>query len=158
MKKLAKLLAGAAEQIDGSLHPRVSIATQNRDMEYTSIYSEEASSTTLGKRLDMLYQDDEQTKALTEAKRVVLATGATHHGTYTLSQSGQKRVRVYEMTIQAIKDEHGAVTGLMTASVDMTDIYEAQKRLKDANDRLVVLLNQVLDSPISSTARKLSKD
>lgn len=158
MKKLAKLLAGAAEQIDGSLHPRVSIAMQNRDMEYTSIYSEEATPGTLGKRLDMLYKDDEQTKALTEAKKAVIASGETHHGTYTLSLSSRKRVRVYEMTIQAVRNEADTITGLMTVSVDMTDIYEAQKRMRDANDRLVLLLDQVLDTPFGSTARQTSKD
>ncbi len=150
MKRLAKLLAGAADQIEGSLHPRISIAWQTRDMVYTDIYSVDANPATVGKRLEELYRNDAQTQALAAAKRRVVATGATHHGTYTLTMASRRRVRVYDMTIQAIKNETGEITGLMTASVDMTDIYDAQKRLSEANERLLGMLDQVLDSQLES--------
>lgn len=150
MKTVAKLLADAAEHMQGSMHPRISIAWQTTDMVYTNIYTDNRDDGSLGKRLHDLYEYDDQVAALTAAKQRVIDTGLAHNGTYTLTLPGEATGCTYDMTIRPVRNSDGVIEGLMTISVDMSDIRGAYDRLSEANERLLELLDSVLDAPMSS--------
>jgi PAS fold len=156
VKMLASLLARTANKLGGSIHPRFTIVWQGVDMVYTQVYAggEAHDMQIVGNTVTDIFDDNEQTQALLRAKKRVLKTGKMHRDIYRLSRGDDWRM--LDITIQPLTSPTGTVEGMMSVLIDMTDIAEAKQRLGEANERLVELLDQLLDEPNRAAKKRYS--
>ena len=114
----------------------ITVATLDRDLRYTWVYNTRHGfrpETVLGKRPDELLPA-EDTIELTALLEHVLETGVVERR--EVSGRNQGRTWVYDVTAEPVFDEHGAVTGLTIANVDIADRRQVEDELRRARAEL----------------------
>jgi two-component system, sensor histidine kinase len=153
MRQLRDLLSITAERLDAFTHPRVSIAWQDLDLVYRRVHnpSDDIQGSVVGHRLEDPLEDKEQAAMLTASKRKILETGEPYHEIQPIVLGGQRHV--FDVMIEPTYDENGQQDGLISINIDITDLALARERLKEANVRLIKLLDQALKSESGQRAR-----
>lgn len=101
-------------------YARVAVMQQNRDLRYTWAHN-----TSIISHADFLGRTDEELfgpetgRLLTALKRKVLAEGDAARHRLTLSNKGG--TRHFDLSIEPLRDEEGAITGLTVAAIDVTE-------------------------------------
>jgi len=146
LKKLSQLLAKTAKSLELFEHTRISIAWQDVDLVYRHAHnpSPDLGMDIVGKRLEDIIGDTEQARRLSAIKRTVLETGESYQERVEIP-IGQ-RPHHYDLTIEPTYDANGAMDGLVSINIEITDLIEAKKQLAEANERLLRLLNETLDT------------
>lgn len=144
MRELKDILTRTASNLDAFSHPRVSIAWQDTDMVYRRVHnqSDDIGHSIIGRKLDDIMADKAELKRLTEEKLGVLRTGKAVHTFTTIELGGNKHV--FDTSLEATYNEAGEIDGLVSISIDITDIELARKELAEANKRLMKLLDNAL--------------
>ena len=112
-------------------------AIADRDLRYVWIqhpdpdFQDEA---VIGRRDDEL-ADDEGRRQLMELKRRVIQQRSGARAEITLRQTGGPVT--YDVTAEPLRDPDGAVIGVTTAALDITERKRAQEALQEANARLI---------------------
>jgi PAS domain S-box-containing protein len=109
---------------------QVTVCTQDRDLRYTSI-----SSSILGRSVeDFLGRTDEvifppdTSASVTAVKQEALATGQSKRMEIALADG--PGVRWYDLHIEPLRDDTGAIVGLTCASIDVTERKEGEAHLR----------------------------
>lgn len=154
LKKLRDILDRTAKSLESFTHPRVSIAWQDLDLVFQRVYNPSADLTMdiVGRRVEDFIEDKSRARELSALKRQIIETGEPYQEVTTVVLGGKKHI--FDMSIEPTYDERGKMDGLITITIDVTDLEEAKERLGEANRRLVKLLDEALgDGPAVSRSR-----
>lgn len=144
MRQLRDILTRTASNLDAFTHPRVSIAWQDTDLIYRRVHnqSDDIEPSIIGRKLDDLMTDKAELKRLTAEKLGVLKTGQAVHTYTTMKLNGN--THMFDTSLEATRNEAGEIDGLVSISIDVTDLEMARKQLAEANKRLMKLLDETL--------------
>jgi PAS domain S-box-containing protein len=114
----------------------LTVAQSDTDARYTWIYNPHpdfALDRVVGK-LDDELEAHAEARRLTAIKREVIATGIPFRGeiVYPVSDG----VRTYDVTLEPRRDANGAIIGLLTAALDVTELKRTQAALEELNRTL----------------------
>lgn len=112
-------------------------AITDRDLRYLWIQHPDPdfeAEAVIGKRDDQL-SDDEGRRQLMALKRQVLRRQAGARAEIALHETG--RSVTYDVTAEPLHDPGGAVVGVTTAALDISERKQAQEALQEANARLI---------------------
>jgi PAS domain-containing protein len=145
LKKLTRMLARTAQDLEAIAHPRVSVAWQDLNLVYRRVYnpSPDISTNILGKRLEDVIDDKAKAEQLNSVKREVIRSRRPYHETVKVGFGG--RPHYYDLTVEPTYNEQGVMDGLISVNIDVTDLMEAKQHLAEANERLLSLLENTLD-------------
>lgn len=136
-KRLERDLREETERLDVAVEnsPLV-LFQQDTDLRYTwykSLHESFEDVDVLGKR-DKELLSPEAAEAVRAPKRRALATGerVREEVTYDLAEG----TKTYDLTVDPIRDESGAVAGVTCAAIDITERTEAERRLEESQERL----------------------
>jgi len=107
----------------------ITVSTQDQDLRYTWVYNphpELSAGSVLGKT-DADLVPPEDAAVLTTMKRRVLETGVGTRQTVRFTVEGQSRL--YDLTLEPMRDYSGAVVGITGAATDITERDEAEVQL-----------------------------
>ena len=146
MKRISELLESTAEHLQALNHPRVSIAWEDLDLVFRRVFNPnpDLGGDIVGKKLVDILDNPKEARRLTKIKQKVLDTRKEHHEHVVVEFGGS--AHTYDMTLQPTFDADGQLDGLMSVNIDLTDLIEAQERLKAANERLLGYLSQTLET------------
>jgi DNA-binding protein YbaB len=146
VKKLKDILNKTAESLDAFTHPRVSIAWQDRDLVFRKVHnpSPDLEGSIIGKTIEDVVKDQPQAKKLSARKRKILETGEPWHDVVQVTLGGNKHF--FDVSIEPSYNEDGVLEGLVDISIDVTDLVTAREQLKEANVRLIKLLDDAMHS------------
>ena len=153
MKQLQDMLEQTARNLEAFTHPRVSVAWEDRSLVYTRVHNPnpDLGMDILGKKLEDILTDKTEVKRLTAEKQRVLS-GKSFHRLEKLHLGG--KVHMFDVSLEPTYDDSGAVDGLVSVSIDVTDLIAARQQLTEANARLVKLLGDALGHDGSPRRRK----
>jgi hypothetical protein len=156
MRELNELLNRTAKNLEAFGHPRVSIAWQDLDLTFTRVHnpSPDLGTGIIGKKLSDVMDDQPEAERLSDIKRRVIRTRELYVETICIELGGRKHF--YDISIEPTYDGHGKIDGLMSVNIDMTDVMEARAQLKEANDRMIGHLGQVMNMP--TTGIRLTRE
>jgi hypothetical protein len=145
------MLTSTARRLDAFKHPRVSVAWQDLDLVYRKVFNQSSDITVnlVGKRLADVLDDPDEVRRLEAAKLKILKTGKPHHETFSTTIAGNRHI--FDVSIEPTYDAGGKLDGLISISIEITDLVSAREQLKEANNRLMKLLDQTLASPNQRT-------
>ncbi|MCG5239998.1 ATP-binding protein [Azospirillum doebereinerae] len=131
---MARALRESEERFRLALrHSRVALFSQDRDLRYLWIYSPQAArmpEDLIGHSHADLY-DAEDAALLDAIKRPVLETGIGVRQEVPLTVGGQRKV--FDLSVEPMHDDSGAVSGLFSAAIDVTEAWEIRQALADAH-------------------------
>jgi PAS domain S-box-containing protein len=146
LKQLNKYLHSTTDHLDSALsHTRVTVANQDLDLRYTSIlnpvsgYGDEV----IGKTMSEVH-GPEQAARLEPLRRKVIKTGKMHHEMVKVKLEGKAELQYFDTSIHPMLDSDGKVIGVSTVAVDVSDLMEARQSLREANERLLKVLDKAL--------------
>jgi PAS fold len=144
VKRLKDMLSSTARTMDAFKHPRVNIAWQDLDFVYRKVHnpSPDIKGPIVGKKLEDLLEDKAQAAQLTAQKQQIVETGKPHNAQIKIVLGGKEHI--FDLSIEPTYDEHGEIDGLISTTIDVTDLVMAREQIKEANGRLVKLLDQAL--------------
>ena len=122
----------------------IAVFNQDRELRYTWSYNSQLplpDSEKLGKTVGDLF-DPEEAARITEVRRRVLETGVGVRDEMQVTVGGRKRY--FSTTIEPALDSGGAVIGLTGASMDVTELREAQRKLTEEK----LYLEQEIDAEL----------
>jgi len=132
-------------------HSPIAVFNQDRDLRYTWAYNLQLPgrmSDPLGRTLGEFYRPEDGER-ITEIRRRVLETGVgTRHETQII---GDGRKHYFDTTIEPVLDPAGTVIGLTGASMDVTELREANEALREAKRKLTeekLYLEQEIDTQL----------
>ncbi len=109
----------------------ITVFNQDRDLRYTWMYNSRFVSAApqdyLGRAHDDFFLPDDAAR-LTEIKRRVLETGMGRREPVELTAGGRKQY--YDLTVEALRDTEGQVTGVTCAAADITELREKTDKLQ----------------------------
>jgi len=115
---------------------KITVFTQDRDLRFTWAYNPTPGFDTdmiLGKTDEDLVGTEQASRTM-EIKRLVLETGK---GTREeLSTIVDGKTLYYDLTVESLYDDNGEITGIVCASIDITERKNLEQELKDYNLRL----------------------
>ena len=146
MKQLSQILEQTANQLDLALsQTRVTIVNLDRNLRYISVINPVdgfADPDIVGKSI-MEVHGPKQAPIIERARRSVLETGQPHHDFIEVSVNGV--TKYYDTTVHPILGEGNIVEGVTVVSVDLSDLVLARRRMAEANERLLNVLDNALD-------------
>jgi PAS domain S-box-containing protein len=107
----------------------VTVAAQDRDLRYTWLYSstiDDLATELIGKTDRDIYALDEAAR-ITALKTRAVETGTDVSASIWLSVAGARRF--FDVFIEPVRDDAGAVVGIMSAAVDLTDMKVAEAKV-----------------------------
>jgi PAS domain S-box-containing protein len=113
----------------------IAVFNQDRDLRYTWLWNEHSphyQAAILGKT-DLEIKSCKACEDLTEVKRQVLESGAGQRHEFTLPLFGSEQV--YDMTLEPLRDERGAVIGITGAAVNITARKSTERALVASEER-----------------------
>lgn len=145
MKKLQDMLNQTSKSLDSFTHPRVSVAWQDRNLVFQRVYNPSADLPTdvVGKKIEDFYDDKSHASEMSNIKRQVMESGQPFQDVITVKLGGKKHI--FDISIEPTLSDDGNIDGLMSITIDVTDLMEAREQLHEANQRLVKLLGEALD-------------
>jgi hypothetical protein len=150
------MLTQTSKSLDSFTHPRVSVAWQDRELVFRRVYSPIADLPVdvVGKKVEDFYDDKSHAHKMSGIKRQVIESGRPYQDVITVKLGGKKHI--FDISIEPTHDG-GSIDGLMTITIDVTDLMEAREQLNEANQRLVKLLGEALDDSPGSRRTMNSK-
>jgi hypothetical protein len=144
LRQLKDILTRTASNLDAFTHPRVSIAWQDTDLVYRRVHnqSNDILPSIIGLKLDDIVTDKDELERLIAEKRRVLKTGRAVQTFTTIELSGKKHV--FDTSLEPTRNEAGEIDGIVSISIDITDLETAREELAEANRRLMQLLDKTL--------------
>ncbi|CAO3418407.1 ATP-binding protein [Azospirillum doebereinerae] len=131
---MARALRESEERFRLALrHSRVALFSQDRDLRYLWIYSPQTaylSEDLIGRGHADLY-GAEDAALLDAIKRPVLETGLGVRQEVHLTVGGQRKV--FDLSVEPMHDDSGAVSGVFSAAIDVTEAWEIRQALADAH-------------------------
>ena len=126
-------------------HAPVTVYNCDRALRYTWVANPVgfAAEDVLGRRDDDLLLPDDAAR-LTAFKRSVLDSGQPARATMPLQVQG--RAMCFDITIEPLRDEDGAVAGLTVAAIDITEQTEAAAELRRLNETLEQRVREAVDA------------
>lgn len=121
----------------------LTVTSQDRDLRYTWLYdpvSAETGERFLGK-LDSDVFPPEEAARLTEVKRAVMESGTGAHQEGWLTLYGEPHY--FDFTVEPLRDAAGAIVGVTTVAVNITERKRAEDALEHANENLTVWANEL---------------
>jgi formate hydrogenlyase transcriptional activator len=109
----------------------IAVFNQDRDLRYTWMYNSQIpfpDGEQLGRSVAELFDPDAAAR-ITEVRRRVLETGVGERHEIQATFGGRKQY--LDTTIEPVLDSAGAVIGLTGASMDVTELREAKKKLTE---------------------------
>ena len=114
--------------------------TQDRDLRYTWVYNPALAKdpdAIVGKRDHDVFERQADADVTEAMKREVLRTGEARREEVRVLEKGVEHV--FDLIVQPARDEHGQVSGVTCAAIDITDATRAEEALRTRNDRLRLL-------------------
>lgn len=144
MKKLRDMLDQTAKSLESFTHPRVSVAWQDLDLVFQRVYNPSADlpMDIVGRRVEDFIEDAARAQELSDLKRHIIREKKPYQEIIPVELGGKKHV--FDVSIEPTYDEHNEMDGLITITIDVTDLEEARQQLNEANQRLVKLLDEAL--------------
>lgn len=145
LKHLRKMLHQTAKNLESFTHPRASVAWQDLDLVFRKVYnpSPDLPMDIVGKKVEDFIEDKDRARELNGLKQQIIETATPHHEVIHVTLGG--RDHMYDISIEPTYDEQGEMDGLITITIDLTDLMTARRELDEANNRLVKLLSETLD-------------
>jgi len=122
----------------------ITVFNQDRDLRYTWVYNPQISSPSseiMGKTTSDIFETEEGRHSA-EVRRRVLETGVGARHEIQITNGGGKQH--FDVTIEPVFDSAGTVVGLTGASMDVTALREAQKKLTEEK----LYLEQEIDTEL----------
>jgi len=154
LKQLREMLDQTRKSLGLFTHPRVSVAWQDLNLVFRRVYNPSADLPVniVGRRIEDFLEDEVHARELTALKQNIMLTRKPYQEVIPVMLSGHKHI--FDVNIEPTYDEAGKMDGLITITIDVTDLEEARMRLDEANQRLVKLLDEALgDGPVSRRKR-----
>ncbi|MDB4968505.1 MAG: multi-sensor signal transduction histidine kinase [Myxococcales bacterium] len=129
---------------------RTAVFEQDRELRYRWHYNAAVDRDTIGKTHADLFPNDEAA-LLTAIKRRVLDTGERVHDEIQLTAGGEPRV--WAIAVDPLRDERGAIVGIIGAANDVTDAKRVQAELAQAvtfREQLMSILGHDLRNPLGA--------
>ena len=129
---------------------RIALAEQDLDLHYTAVLDPAAISP-LGP--DAIGRHESQVVAsgvvdeLSALKQRAIGAGTSQQARFCLA--GNAEPRWFETTVTPRRDEAGRTTGVLSLSVDLTDIVREKERLRTSEARLAGILRSAMDAIVS---------
>jgi PAS domain S-box-containing protein len=129
-------------------HLPIYIFAQDKDLRYTAFIAPSMTNqpTMVGKTDHEVFTKADA-EHLTHYKRYVLRTGRSQHLGIDLDFSGMHRV--FDLTLEPLRNEHGNINGLAGAAMDITAQVKAKQTLEEANIRLRSTLESITNAYIA---------
>jgi len=131
---MARALRESEERFRLALrHSRVALFSQDRALRYLWIYNPQTArmpEDLIGRRHADLY-GPEDAALLDAIKRPVLETGRGARQEVHLTVGGRRKV--FDLCVEPMQDHSGAVTGVFSAAIDVTEAWEIRQALADAH-------------------------
>jgi PAS domain S-box-containing protein len=123
---------------------------QDRELRYRWQYNSRTSGNAVGKRHEDFFAPDEAAR-LTAIKQRVLDTGEPLRQEVRLTLQGKPTI--YMLTIDPLYDDHGAISGIIGAALDITEERRVQEELAQAvtfREELMGILGHDLRNPLGA--------
>ncbi len=143
-KRVENALRESEEKFRLSLkNAPVTVAAQDADLKFLWVYNQQtvAPEFAIGKTDADVFAAGDAEKIIA-LKRKVLQTGQELSEQLWLSRGDQQQVCL-DMFIEPIRDTDGHITGIGTATVDMTPIKQAERELKKSLEEKEMLLREL---------------
>jgi len=131
----------------------ISIAEQDLELRYTALFDQggltAAGQALIGKAESDIFSGDALTQ-LVALKRRVIETGTSAKERVLLA--GAEGARCFEVNVTPRRDRDGRTTGVLSLSVELTDLVQAQERTRTSEARLAGILGSAMDAVISTGA------
>jgi signal transduction histidine kinase len=129
---------------------RTAVFEQDRQLRYRWAYYDQLGMSVVGKRHEDLFPRP-LADQLTALKQHVLETGEPFRGERAVTIDG--KVIAIRAAIDPVRDESGAVVGILGASTDISDEKRVREQLAQAvdfSDRMVAILGHDLRNPLGA--------
>ncbi len=129
---------------------RIAIAEQDADLRYTAVFEESGvfsdPVSVIGRREEEVTPAEilDQVVAL---KRKAIETGRSQQGRLSLHVHGQ--LHAFELTVTPRRDAEGRTVGLLSLSVDLTELVRTRDQIRANEARLAGIVGSAMDAIIS---------
>lgn len=131
---MARALRESEERFRMALrHSHIALFSQDRDLRYVWVYSPQTfhmAEELIGRTHADVYGAADAAK-LDTIKRTVLETGAGSRHEVPLTVGG--RVLVFDLIVEPMRDDRGAVCGVVSAAIDITEATRIRQALAEAH-------------------------
>jgi PAS domain S-box-containing protein len=130
---------------------RTAVYEQDRSLRYVSYYNPIVTRSRVGKTEEDLFPHEEAA-LLSKVKKHVLDTGESTTEEMDLTVAGDER-RHYRVAIEPLRDDAGAIIGIVGAATDITEQQRSQQQLGEAlefREQMMSILGHDLRNPLGA--------